>query len=69
MSEYQTEMSSFIILQLKVNNKEKVDKHPSIDNSNNLDKESQKKKKEIHGVQLFTQTWAFTVQSTTLLFQ
>lgn len=44
MSEYQTEMSSFIILQLKVNNKEKVDKHPSTDNSNNLDKESQKKK-------------------------
>lgn len=26
-------------------------------------------KKKIHGVQLFTQTWAFTVQSTTLLFQ
>lgn len=44
MSEYQTEMSSFIILQLKVNNKEKVDKHPSTDNSNNLFKESQKKK-------------------------
>lgn len=67
MSEYQTEMSSFIILQLKVNNKEKVAKHPSTDNSNNLDKESPKK--NIHGVQLFTQTWAFTVQSTTLLFQ
>lgn len=70
MSEYQTQMSSFIILQLKVNNKEKVDKHPSTDNSNDLDKESpKKKKKNIHGVQLFTQTWAFTVQSTTLLFQ
>lgn len=40
-------MSSFIILQLKVNNKEKVDKHPSTDNSNNLDKESPKKKKII----------------------
>lgn len=35
-------MSSIIILQLKVNNKEKAYKHPSTVNLNNLDKESQK---------------------------
>lgn len=35
----------------------------------NHQKTNKKQKKEIHGVQLFSQTWAFTVQSTTLLFQ
>ena len=69
MSEYQTEIPSIVILQLKVNN-EKVYKHPSTINLEQLGiKNHQKKKKKIHGVQLFTQTWAFTVQSTTLLFQ
>lgn len=68
--EYQTEsFLSIIILQLKVNNKEKVYKSSNSQLRTWIITNKKKKKKIFHGVQLFTRTWAFTVQSTTLLFQ